>query len=79
MKGVLSGRKTVQIADGKGLWNLKEGTWLFPIGSMGRLYIYLHEWWIFMVNVGIPYTIHGSYGFGPVRKFASSFSANHFN
>ena len=25
-------------------------------GSMGRLYIYLHEWWIFMVNVG-RYTI----------------------
>ena len=24
-------------------------------------YIYLHEWLIFMVNVGV-YTIHGSYG-----------------
>ena len=33
----------------------------FPIGSMGRLYIYLHECLIFMVNVG-KYTIHGSYG-----------------
>ena len=29
---------------------------------MGRLYIYLHEWLIFMVNVG-KYTIHGWYGY----------------
>ena len=27
-----------------------------PIGSVGRLYIYLHEWLIFMVNVG-KYTL----------------------
>ncbi len=31
-----------------------------PIGSMGRLYIYLHEWLIFMVNVGKYKSSHGS-------------------
>ena len=31
--------------------------------SMGRLYIYLHEWLICMVNVGkSKYTIHGCHG-----------------
>ena len=29
-----------------------EGNRSFFIGSMGRLYIYLHEWLILMVNVG---------------------------
>ena len=33
---------------------------LVPIGSMGRLYTFLHEWLNFMVNVG-KYTVHGSY------------------
>ena len=32
-----------------------------PIGSMGLVYTYLHEWLRFMVNV-VKYTIHGSYG-----------------
>ena len=33
-----------------------------PRGSMGRLYIYLHEWMIFMVKVG-KYILHdGSFG-----------------
>ena len=31
------------------------------VTSMGRLYIYLHEWLMFMVHVG-KYTINGSYG-----------------
>ena len=36
----------------------------FLIASMGRLYIYLHEWLIFMVNIGkYTYTIHGCHGF----------------
>ena len=30
-------------------------------------YIYLHEWFIFMVNVG-KYTIHGSYGWVSLFK-----------
>ena len=34
----------------------------YPVPSMGGLYIYLHEWWISMVNFG-KYTIHGSYGY----------------
>ena len=34
----------------------------YPIGSMGRLYIYLHEWLIFMVNV-VKDTIQGWYGY----------------
>ena len=33
------------------------------VPSMGRLYIYLHEWLFFlMVNVGKYFTIHGWYG-----------------
>ena len=36
--------------------------YLSHYGSMGRLYIYRHEWLIFMVNVG-KYTIHGCYGY----------------
>ena len=41
---------------------------LFPIPSMYGIFTYmnglsfLHEWFIFMVNVG-KYTIHGSYGY----------------
>ena len=31
----------------------------YPAPSMGRLYIYLHEWLISMVNFS-KYTIHGS-------------------
>ena len=32
------------------------------------VYIHLHEWLIFMVNVG-EYTIHGSYGYGRMKCF----------
>ncbi len=36
-----------------------------PMTDPWDWYIYLHEWLIFMVNVGIYiYTIHGSYGLG---------------
>ena len=34
----------------------------YPIPSMGRLYIYLHEWLIFSGKCIGKYTIHGSYG-----------------
>ena len=39
-------------------------------GSMGRLYIYLHGWLIFMVLVG-KYTSssHGSFGYGKSEVF----------
>ena len=34
---------------------------LYPITDPWDWYIHLHEWLMFMVNVG-KYTIHGSYG-----------------
>ena len=47
-----SGRRGVRL-----LWVTR-----VPRGSMGRLYIYLHEWLIFMVKVG-KYILHdGSFG-----------------
>ena len=36
---------------GGGAWML-DGKLGNPIGSMEKWYIYLHEWLIFMVNVG---------------------------
>ena len=42
-----------------------------PIGSMGLVYIHLHEWLICMVHVGCVYTIHGSYGVPIVFWYAS--------
>ena len=40
---------------------------IYPKGSHGTWYIYLHEWLIFMVNVG-KYTIHGSSGYEPMNE-----------
>ena len=47
-----------------GRWRLDSDVWdgwETHYGSMEKWYIHLHEWLIFMVNVG-EYTIHGSYG-----------------
>ena len=44
-----------------------------PIPSMGLVYLPIHEWLLFMLNVG-KYTIHG-YGMGIIKPFSPSSSA----
>ena len=50
----------------------KKTSYLYPIGSMGRLYIYLHEWLILMVNV-CKFIIYGSYRYGTGRFMETFF------
>ena len=63
-----------------GLWTIRVFVFLCRCltGSLVNWYVYLHEWLMFKVNVGIPYTIHIHTSYGCDRWVPSCYGWTKF-